>query len=63
MNSSLPTIPDTCAIPGTPLSDALEAGRIGFGLANGAGFGVGGGVVVAGCFFLCVVCVCALTLW
>jgi len=55
------TIAATAAICGTPLSDVLETGTIAFGLTVLSGFGVCG-VVLAGCFFLCVVCVCCLTL-
>ena len=62
--SAAATIAATAAICGTPLSDVLETGTIAFGLPD-VRCRLRGGlrVVLAGCFFLCVVCVCCLALW
>ena len=62
--SAAATIAATAAICGTPLSDVLETGALTFGLTVGcAGFVTVCGGVLAGCFFLCVLCACCLAWW
>jgi hypothetical protein len=61
--SAVATIAATAAMCGTPLFDVWETGTIGFCLPDVVACCVVCDVFVVGCFFLCVCCVCRLTLW